>query len=83
MGKWSVQDAKNRFSAMLDAARSKPQVVTKHGKPTVVVLDVAEYERLRQQRQGRRPSFTEFLLSIPPGEDDFERIDIKPSGVES
>jgi prevent-host-death family protein len=44
---WSVQDAKNRFSEVVEAARRVPQTVTKHGKPAVVVMDVVEYERLR------------------------------------
>ena len=35
---WSVQDAKNRFSEVVEAARRKPQTVTKHGKPAVVGL---------------------------------------------
>ena len=44
---WSVQDAKNRFSEVVEAARREPQTVTKHGKPAVVVVAVDEYERLR------------------------------------
>ena len=44
---WSVQDAKNRFSEVVEAARQKPQTVTKHGKPAVVVVAADEYERLR------------------------------------
>ncbi|WP_249142464.1 type II toxin-antitoxin system prevent-host-death family antitoxin [Bradyrhizobium sp. AUGA SZCCT0160] len=40
---WSVQDAKNRFSEVVEAARRVPQTVTKHGKPAVVVVDVVEY----------------------------------------
>ena len=42
---WSVQDAKNRFSEVVEAARREPQTVTKHGKPAVVVVAVDEYER--------------------------------------
>ncbi len=37
---WSVQDAKNRFSEVVAAARRGPQTVTKHGKPAVVVVDI-------------------------------------------
>jgi len=33
---WSMQDAKNQFSALLEAARRAPQTVTKRGKPVVV-----------------------------------------------
>jgi prevent-host-death family protein len=45
---WSVQDAKNRFSEVVEAARHRPQTVTKHGKPAVVLIAANEYERLRQ-----------------------------------
>ena len=46
MSEWSLQDAKNRFSAVVDAAlQGEPQRVTRRGKPAVVVVE--EYERLR------------------------------------
>jgi len=46
---WSLQDAKNRFSAVVEAARNGvPQTVTKHGKPVAVVLSVEEYEKLTE-----------------------------------
>ena len=49
MTDWQLQDAKNRFSAVVDAALSGfPQRVTRRGKPIVVVLSVDEYERLCQ-----------------------------------
>jgi len=53
---WSVQDAKNRFSEVVEAARRTPQTVTKHGKPAVIVVDVVEYERLRRLERARAPS---------------------------
>ena len=47
MTTWQLQDAKNRFSAVVDAALAgEPQQVTRRGKPAVVVLAVSEYERL-------------------------------------
>ena len=52
MTEWSLQDAKNRFSAVVDAALTgKPQRVTRRGKPVVVVLAVDEYERLPPCRE--------------------------------
>ena len=60
---WSVQDAKNRFSEVVEAARRKPQTVTKHGKPAVVVVAAEEYERLRHLDRAESPSFTELLLA--------------------
>lgn len=72
---WSVQDAKNRFSEVVEAARRKPQTVTKHGKPAVVVVAADEYERLRKLQQLKAPSFAEMLLAMPTGGDEFERLE--------
>jgi len=70
---WSVQDAKNRFSEVVEAARRAPQTVTKHGKPAVVVIDVAEYERMRRLERARAPSFADLLLAMPQDDGEFSR----------
>ena len=63
---WSVQDAKSHFSEVVDAAsRGNPQTVTKHGKPSVVIVSVGEYERLRRLENIAAPSFAEHLLAMP------------------
>jgi prevent-host-death family protein len=72
---WSVQDAKNRFSAVVEAARRKPQTVTKHGKPAVVVVAADEYERLRQFERLKAPSFAAHLLAMPVDNEPFERLE--------
>jgi antitoxin Phd len=72
---WSVQDAKNRFSEVIEAARREPQTVTKHGKPAVVVVAVDEYERLRKLQHLKAPSFAEFLLAMPTDGEEFERLE--------
>jgi prevent-host-death family protein len=59
--RWQVQEAKQRFSEVLRAAESEPQIVTKHGEEIAVVLDIAEYRRLRGERIG----FMEFLRAEP------------------
>ena len=47
---WQLQDAKNRFSQVVRAAREGvPQWVTVHGKRAVVVLSSDEYEALAQK----------------------------------
>ena len=74
---WSVQDAKNRFSEVVEAARRTPQTVTKHGKPAVVVVNVEEYERLQLLERGRAPSFAEALLTMPQDDGEFERQDVR------
>ena len=73
---WSLQDAKSRFSAVVEAASDgKPQVVTKHGKPAVVVVAAAEYERLRHLERLKAPTFAEHLLAMPTDDKEFERLE--------
>jgi prevent-host-death family protein len=74
---WSVQDAKNRFSEVVEAARRSPQTVTKHGKPAVVVVDVIEYERLQQLERVHAPSFADMLLAIPQDDSEFPRSKVR------
>jgi antitoxin Phd len=79
---WSLQDAKNSFSAVVDAAsKGTPQTVTKRGKPAVVVLSIDQYERLLGKTK-ERPSFIEHLLAMPRDDGEFERIPIEPRDVE-
>jgi prevent-host-death family protein len=81
---WSLQDAKNSFSAVVEAAsKGTPQTVTKRGKPAVVVLSVAVYEKLLH-KDAVKPSFVEHLLSFPQGDDDFEfeRLELEPRDIE-
>ena len=70
MGTWQLQDAKNRFSALVEAALSgEPQEVTRRGKPVVIVSSYEEYQRLVRERDDRTPSFRDLLLAIPQGSD--------------
>jgi prevent-host-death family protein len=62
---WQLQEAKAKFSELVQKAIEEgPQTVTRRGKPSVVVLSIQEYERLRQ----RKPSLKEVLMSGPEGE---------------
>ncbi|HSN57300.1 MAG TPA: type II toxin-antitoxin system Phd/YefM family antitoxin [Candidatus Sulfomarinibacteraceae bacterium] len=61
-GTWSLQDAKNRFSELVrEALRAGPQVVTRRGKETAVVLSAEEYRRLLRPEVG----LVEFMRSSP------------------
>jgi prevent-host-death family protein len=73
--RWSVQDAKNRFSAVVEAARRAPQTVTKHGKPAVVVVAADEYDRLSRLDQLKAPRFSEHLLAMPTDDGTFDRLE--------
>ena len=61
MTKWQVQEAKARFSEMLEACISDgPQVVTKRGSESAVLVPIAEWRRLQASA---RPSLKALLLA--------------------
>lgn len=81
---WSLHDAKNKFSAVVTAAlKGEPQRVTRHGKQAVVVVAAEEFDRLTLMSKADSPSFVEFLLSIPEGEESFDRQNIEPRDLEA
>jgi prevent-host-death family protein len=66
---WQVQEAKQRFSELLRAANQNgPQIVTRHGEEIAVVIDIAEFHRLRGDVQ----DFKDFLRSGP----DFDDLEL-------
>jgi antitoxin Phd len=61
MANWPVQDAKARFSELLDACVSEgPQVVTRRGTETAVLVTIEEWRRLQA---AARPSLKQLLLT--------------------
>lgn len=53
MASWALQDAKSRFSEVVERAqREGPQSVTKHGREAVVVVAAEKFRQLTR-RQGR------------------------------
>lgn len=59
---WQLQDAKNHFSEVVEAAmKSGAQTVTKHGKPAVVIVSAREYQQSLAPRKG----FFETLRECP------------------
>lgn len=61
MSSWQVQDAKARFSEFLDAAIKKgPQVVTRRGIETAVLVPIEEWNSLRRTA---RPGLKTLLLA--------------------
>jgi len=64
MKRWSVQDAKARFSEFLETClKDGPQVVTKRGAEAAVLVPVEDWQRLRRSA---RPTLKELLLSATP-----------------
>jgi antitoxin Phd len=61
---WPVQDAKARFSEFLAVClREGPQIVTKRGAETAVLVPMAEWRRLCESA---RPRLKELLLADTP-----------------
>jgi prevent-host-death family protein len=59
---WQLQDAKNRFSKLVQSARTQgPQIVTVRGVRAAVVLSAEDYDALR----ANRPTLVDRLLSGP------------------
>ena len=72
---WQVYNAKARFSEFLDAAlKDGPQIVTRRGVETAVLVPIDEWKRLKS---GKRESIKDILLD-PNGPHD---LNIPPRGL--
>lgn len=66
---WQLQDAKNKFSNLVDKAQlNGPQIVTKHGKDAVVVLSIDEYKKLIKPKT----NLVKFFKNSPLAKEDLE-----------
>jgi len=62
---WQVQEAKGRFSELVECSiQDGPQMVTRHGQEAVVVVAADEFRRL----SGQTPRLLDCLLQAPRGE---------------
>lgn len=65
MHAWQLQEAKIRFSELVELAMKEgPQLVTRRGEEAVVILAAKDYRRL----SGQTPTLMDCLLSAPRGE---------------
>ena len=59
---WQIQQAKARFSEMVERTlKEGPQTVTRHGKPVAVLVPAQQYQRMRT----RGKSLKAMLASAP------------------
>lgn len=78
---WQLQEAKNKFSNLVEKAQKiGPQVVTKHGKDAVVVLSIEEYNKLKKPKV----NLVNFFRNSPLAKEEilFERSNEMPRDVE-
>lgn len=79
---WLLQDAKARFSTVVDAALAGvPQHVTRRGQPAVVILSEDDYARLQRSARAAAPGFIDHLLAMPADDLSFERSDLEPRAI--
>ena len=65
MHTWQLQEAKSRFSEVVDLSlKEGPQLVTRRGEEAVVILAAVDYRRLN----GQTPLLMDCLLNAPRGE---------------
>jgi prevent-host-death family protein len=66
---WQLQDAKSKFSQLVDnAIHHKPQFVTKHGSNAVVIISFEDYIKFIKPKD----DLVTFLRSSPLAESDLD-----------
>jgi antitoxin Phd len=66
MAEWQVQEAKARFSEVVEKARTEgPQTITRHGRERAVLLSIEDYRALLS----RQTDVRELLLGGPRVDD--------------
>ena len=79
MEHWQLQDAKNRFSEIVNKAlQDGPQVVTRRGKKTVVIMSVEQYQSLVRPKV----NIVDFFQSSPLRGEDLDLARRKDSARE-
>jgi prevent-host-death family protein len=77
---WTVADAKARLSEIIERAQTDPQIITRHGRPSAVLVSAEEWARKTE----RRGSLAEFLLASPlrGAKLDLERLRDQPHDLD-
>lgn len=79
---WQLQEAKSKFSQLVDdAIHKEPQIVTKHGDKAVVVLSFEEYKKITKPNNDlvtflRESPLAEIELEITRNKDIPREIDL-------
>lgn len=82
MQNWTIQDAKARFSELVNfALLGEPQLVTRHGVEAVVVVRAADYDALTTPRESivdlmERSPHRDLILNIARSTDSTRTFEI-------
>jgi prevent-host-death family protein len=69
MRHWTMCDAKDHLSQLIEAAQVEPQAITKRGRDSVIVLSKRAYERLVRRHEPLSSFFARGLEGV-----EIERI---------
>jgi antitoxin Phd len=82
MENWQLQDAKNRFSEVVQKAIEQgPQIITRRGVKTVVILSVEDYQQLTDPKVNiidffRKSPLKDAMIDLTRDEDIGREIDL-------
>ena len=76
----TVAGAKPRLSEVIERAQSDPQIITRHGKPSVVIVSAEEWAR----KTVRKGTLAEFLMASPlrDADLDLDRVGDQPRDLD-
>ena len=77
---WTLANAKARLSEVIERAQTDPQIITRHGKPSVVIVSAEEWAR----KTVRKGSLAEFLMASPlrAADLDLDRVRDQPRDLD-
>ncbi|HOX92564.1 MAG TPA: type II toxin-antitoxin system Phd/YefM family antitoxin [Spirochaetales bacterium] len=71
---WTAAEAKQRFSDLLDASGTEPQLILRHGKPAGVLVNWQLFEANSRAFKPGLVSYLDELADINLREGDFELL---------
>jgi len=79
-GTWTLAGAKARLSEVVDRAQAAPQIITRNGKPSAVIVSAEEWAR----KTVRKGTLAEFLMTSPlrDADLDLDRVRDQPRDLE-
>lgn len=61
---WSIAEAKAHFSAVVEQAKFEPQLITRHGQATAIVVSIEEWQK-RTPLEKSSESLIDFFRNAP------------------
>jgi prevent-host-death family protein len=74
MHDWSIRDAKDHLSQLIEAAQSEPQAITRRGRRAAILLSEREFKHLQRQAEPLKSFFAGAGLE----DIDIERVKAAP-----